>query len=582
MNLRNKFLIVIMISSIPMIIIAGTLNYHASQFHIIEDTLDHLNAIATIQKERVNDSIDRNLERLQSVTSRTQLRLSLDAYNQNPNEIDGDKIRHILNDAVASIVDYEEIIIYDLNGNEKFSTMNYASHNFIPDDIISSDQDNFLNFVHDGINPKLVMSAPLILDEKILATLVIVAIPDSILDITSDHTGLGLTGESFLAQRNADGDALFLTPLRFDSNAQLNKVISSEQSNVPIIRALSKQESNFIDTVDYRGVEVLSSSKYIEKTDWGLVVKIDKSEIFQNLTYVQLISAGNVFVVAIISLILSILFSRNISSPIIALRKATKDIAKGNLETKITLNGPDEIIGLASDIQTMKTELEKAENRIIKNAKMYAVSEFSSRLINELKNPLDVISTLVYLIKKRNQNILSDKDKEDFERVSIASDKLKDHIDNLLVLVGKTMKKEKILLSKIITKSLKSVIIPDKVIVNKPTEDYELVCDPHKIEIVFVNLIKNAIQAVNGEGTITIKMTKEKSYLNIDFINSGPDMPDDVLSKLFEPLLTTKQEGLGLSLVSCKTIVEQHGGKITVKNDPTTFSVILPLDDNLS
>lgn len=582
MNLKTKILVIILASSIPMIVVAGTLNYYVSESQITKDTLDNLNAIATIQKERVNDSIDRNFERLQSVTSRTQLRLSLDTYNQDANETDQNKIQHILNDAVSSITDFEEIIIYDVNGNLKFSTKNYLVHDFIPDNaILSGKEKRYLGFVHDGTDTKLVMSAPLILDEKILGTLVIIAKPNSIVHITSDSSGLGNTGESFLAQRNTEGDALFLTSLRFDSTAQLNRVVPSDQTNIPIIRALSKQESNFIDTVDYRGVDVLSSSKYIEKTDWGLVVKIDKSEAFQTLEHIKLISIVTVIAVVIVSVILSVLFSRNISSPILALRRATKEIAKGNLKTPISVSGPDEISGLSSDIETMQVELEKAQNRVVKNARLYAIGELSSRLAHDLKNPLTVISALVDLMERRNQNTLSDKDKEDFKQLRLASDRIKHQIDNVLDFVRNTpMKKEKVPISKIITNSLKSIIIPEKIIINKPTEDFEVVCDPFKIEIVFVNLIKNAIQAVNGDGTITIKTTKEKNCINIDFIDSGPGIPDEVLPEIFEPLFTTKQEGTGLGLVSCKTIVEQHGGTIKVKNNPTIFSVVLPLTED--
>jgi len=54
-------------------------------------------------------------------------------------------------------------------------------------------------------------------------------------------------------------------------------------------------------------------------------------------------------------------------------------------------------------------------------------------------------------------------------------------------------------------------------------------------------------------------------------------IPDDFLSKIFDPLFTTKQSGTGLGLASCKSIIEQHGGTITARNDPTTFLVKLPL-----
>ncbi|MBL7015858.1 MAG: HAMP domain-containing histidine kinase, partial [Nitrosopumilus sp.] len=62
----------------------------------------------------------------------------------------------------------------------------------------------------------------------------------------------------------------------------------------------------------------------------------------------------------------------------------------------------------------------------------------------------------------------------------------------------------------------------------------------------------------------------------IKFIDSGKGIPDADLSKVFEPLFTTKQKGTGLGLASCKNIVEQHQGEISVTNNPTTFTIILP------
>ena len=59
-------------------------------------------------------------------------------------------------------------------------------------------------------------------------------------------------------------------------------------------------------------------------------------------------------------------------------------------------------------------------------------------------------------------------------------------------------------------------------------------------------------------------------------MDSGHGIPEDVLPKIFEPLFTTKQVGTGLGLASCKSIIEKHGGSISVRNNPTTFSIILP------
>jgi len=62
----------------------------------------------------------------------------------------------------------------------------------------------------------------------------------------------------------------------------------------------------------------------------------------------------------------------------------------------------------------------------------------------------------------------------------------------------------------------------------------------------------------------------------LEFTDSGEGIPDDDLEKVFEPLFATKQKGTGLGLASCRNIVEQHQGEISVKNNLTTFTVKLP------
>ena len=101
---------------------------------------------------------------------------------------------------------------------------------------------------------------------------------------------------------------------------------------------------------------------------------------------------------------------------------------------------------------------------------------------------------------------------------------------------------------------------------------------------MIINLIVNSIQAmyeggndeVEKQNENEIQISEHDNSAIMKFIDSGEGIPDDSLSKIFEPLFTTKQKGTGLDLASCKNIVEQHQGEISVSNDPTTFTIILP------
>jgi signal transduction histidine kinase len=128
----------------------------------------------------------------------------------------------------------------------------------------------------------------------------------------------------------------------------------------------------------------------------------------------------------------------------------------------------------------------------------------------------------------------------------------------------------------IILGSIDKVSIPDDVKITVSDSDIIANCDSVKIDAVFINLIVNAIQAMPQGGTIEIKIKSDNTDAVIDFIDSGTGIPQEFIDKIFEPLFTTKQKGTGLGLASCKNIIEQHNGKISVKNNPTTFTVRIP------
>jgi two-component system sensor histidine kinase HydH len=84
-------------------------------------------------------------------------------------------------------------------------------------------------------------------------------------------------------------------------------------------------------------------------------------------------------------------------------------------------------------------------------------------------------------------------------------------------------------------------------------------------------LLINAAQALENKGTINVRMLDNGGNIMIAVEDSGPGISENAMPKIFDPLFTTKQIGTGLGLSICKKIVEQHGGNIMAKNNPTTL-----------
>ena len=118
--------------------------------------------------------------------------------------------------------------------------------------------------------------------------------------------------------------------------------------------------------------------------------------------------------------------------------------------------------------------------------------------------------------------------------------------------------------------------IPNQVEIKFIKNNLQIKYDPIKLEAVVINLIVNAIQEMPNGGKLEIKTYENHDFVILEFIDSGDGISEKNINKVFEPLFTTKQKGTGLGLTSCKNIAEQHLGKISVKNNPTTFTVCIP------
>jgi two-component system, NtrC family, sensor kinase len=104
--------------------------------------------------------------------------------------------------------------------------------------------------------------------------------------------------------------------------------------------------------------------------------------------------------------------------------------------------------------------------------------------------------------------------------------------------------------------------------------------DETKLKQVFLNIILNAAQAMEGNGKLIISTTTDKRQIKIRIQDTGPGIPPENMDKLFSPFFTTKEKGTGLGLAISYGIIERHKGKIDVYSElgkGSTFTIILPL-----
>lgn len=237
---------------------------------------------------------------------------------------------------------------------------------------------------------------------------------------------------------------------------------------------------------------------------------------------------------------------------------------------------------IEKDLKKEKTRLEgeirEKTKKLVQAERLSAIGELASRLAHDLKNPLSVIKATVQIIEQTNQN-LDDVTKKRIKLIEGSIFRMTHQVDGVLDYVKATpLRKKPSSLNEIIMAALQTLIVPPNVTINVPKDDVTFLCDPQKIEVVISNMILNSIQAIGvDKGTINIRTKKQNDSVVIRIEDSGAGIPKSVIDKIFDPLFTTKEEGTGLGLASCKNIVSQHNGSIAVSTDPTVFSIMLPI-----
>ncbi|KAF6242109.1 hypothetical protein C6988_09910 [Nitrosopumilus sp. b1] len=217
----------------------------------------------------------------------------------------------------------------------------------------------------------------------------------------------------------------------------------------------------------------------------------------------------------------------------------------------------------------------------LEKEKLAVIGQLSSNIAHDMRNPLGAIRSSSRRIEKQNtqQNeIIS----QEIARINRSIKRMSHQVEGVLNYVRTTpIIANSASILNMIKYSLESMEIPQNVKVVLPENDVEIECDPEKLEITFVNLLLNAVQAIgNDEGKIQICIKEKKNTVVVEFENSGPAISEIDLPKIFEPLFTSKLKGTGLGLSSCKNIIEQHGGSISVNPNPVVFKITLPKKQN--
>ncbi len=247
---------------------------------------------------------------------------------------------------------------------------------------------------------------------------------------------------------------------------------------------------------------------------------------------------------------------------------------------------------LEKKVEERTKELEEMTAKIAHQEKMVALGTMASRMSHELKNPLAIIRSNVYFLKKKVPMELM----KYLDMIGRAEERSNIVVEETMGFVkGVSLKKELANINDCIEEALRSLSHElKKVEVEKEfSEDIpSVLIDVHWIHNLFTNIFINAVQAMEEEGVfhpegeligkITIKSCVVNSNIEVSISDTGKGVPQDIKDRIFDPFFGTKIRGTGLGLSISREIIEKHKGSINVFNNESggaTFTVVIPIPE---
>jgi signal transduction histidine kinase len=238
---------------------------------------------------------------------------------------------------------------------------------------------------------------------------------------------------------------------------------------------------------------------------------------------------------------------------------------------------------LEQKVEERTGELKKSQEQLLKAQRLAVIGELAGMVGHDLRNPLTSISGAEYYLKKRLSPEADSKIKDMLTliegNIAYSNKIINDLLDYSREIELELAEND---FKSIVKQALSLVEIPKNVrIVNLTENTPKINVDVGKIKRVFVNIIKNAVEAMPKGGTLTIESRKLDGRWEIVFSDTGGGMSKGTLEKLWTPLFTTKAKGMGFGLPVCKRFIEAHGGTISAKSTRrkgTTFTVTLPIE----
>lgn len=287
--------------------------------------------------------------------------------------------------------------------------------------------------------------------------------------------------------------------------------------------------------------------------------------------------AGSLLWIILITLVaaisLAVVFSRSLIRPVRALSRYARSIQRNIYSKPVDLGRNDEFGDLNRSLSDMHADIRQHEQ---------STKQLLSGIAHEIKNPLGGMEIYTGLLEEELSN---QSDHQSYlEKITGELHHLKqivlEYLDYARPLKGDL---KKVPLESILEDAYR-ILMPE---IKQKKVNYSLkgkgtvVGDESKLRRVFVNLLKNSVEAVDKKGSISVTLEGKDNTVGIKISDNGTGIPEENLSNIFQPYFTTQDKGYGLGLAIAKNIIDEMNGTILVESQVgkgTTFSVEIPVN----
>jgi len=352
--------------------------------------------------------------------------------------------------------------------------------------------------------------------------------------------------------------------------------------------------NNFIDTYLYISKDVQPQLlQYLDETEEAVnfYYTVENSRTGIKITF-AIIYIIVVSLLLFLTIVLAITFAGRLTKPIINLISASQSISKGKLDTRVpNIESDEEIKILNKNFNSMIDRLKKQQEKLLDSERYSAWETVARKLAHEIKNPLTPIQLSIDSLRDKYANRLKDENNNFVNYLNTINRQIKDiekmvnEFSDFARMPSPILKKIK--LNSVIDRAVEFYKMAHKdlklTLKKNPKENYFIKGDSEQLHRVFLNLIKNSIEAIedkkqkdhNLQGKISVEIVRNNEYIVIKMLDNGSGFND--IKNITKPYYTTKKDGTGLGLPIVSKIINEHKGEILFLKNPKGAEVEISL-----